>query len=100
MPRVGCGVTLENLCTTMGGVMLRNNLAHFRRGTPLLSLLLAHAFAWAQQPPEPVDPTPQDGEVYALMNQATGLQLTGNASVQSVPLSRLNDGVVQSTRDF
>src|SRR5271170_2860363 len=30
----------------------------------------------AQQPPELTDPTPQDGQEYALMNQASGLQLS------------------------
>jgi arabinogalactan endo-1,4-beta-galactosidase len=43
-------------------------------------LLTTSVCAWTQQPAEPINPTPQDGEVYALMDQATGMQLTGNAS--------------------
>ena len=39
-------------------------------------LLCAGATIWGQQPQEPVDRTPQDGQAYALMNQANGLQLT------------------------
>ena len=34
----------------------------------------------AQQPAEPIDRTLQDGQAYALMNQATGLQLSGSAA--------------------
>lgn len=40
----------------------------------------AGAVCWAQQPKEPVDPSPQDGQPYALMNQASGLQLALNGS--------------------
>lgn len=41
--------------------------------------------AWAQQPAEPVDRSPQDGQAYALMNQSTGLQLNaaGGPEVQT-----------------
>ena len=38
---------------------------------------MAVASLWAQQPTEPTDRSPQDGQPYALMNQASGLQLTG-----------------------
>ena len=34
----------------------------------------------AQQPVEPVDRTPQDGQVYELMNQANAMQLAGTGS--------------------
>ena len=68
-------------------------------------LLAGAGCAWAQQPTEPIDRTPQDGQAYALMNQATGLQLTatGSSGVEgatrslgSLPqrwaLARLDDG--------
>ena len=68
-------------------------------------LLLTSLGAWAQQPPEPVDRTPQDGQAYALMNQATAAQLAvaGGAGVDTTArdlgnlsqrwaLARLNDG--------
>ena len=38
--------------------------------------------ARAQQPVEPVDRTLQDGQAYALMNQATGFQLTAAGGLQ------------------
>ena len=44
------------------------------------ALLAGAGCAWAQQPAEPIDATPQDGQAYALMNQATGLQLTAAGS--------------------
>lgn len=49
--------------------------------------LVSHS-AWAQQPPEPMDVSPNDGEVYYLINQHSGLQVasllpaTGRASQQ------------------
>jgi arabinogalactan endo-1,4-beta-galactosidase len=49
---------------------------------------------WAQQPPEPVDPTPQDGQVYALMNQSSGQQLTANSS------GNIGGAVVESARNL
>jgi len=48
--------------------------------TAMFFLLITNTCAWAQQPAEPVDPTPQDGEVYALVNQATGMQLSASIS--------------------
>lgn len=56
-------------------------------------LLFASMNVRAQQPAEPVDPTPQDGQVYALMNQASALQLADSSSGKS-------GGVVESPRDF
>jgi arabinogalactan endo-1,4-beta-galactosidase len=43
-------------------------------------LLITSVRVWTQQPTEPLDPTPKDGEIYALMDQATGMQLAGNPS--------------------
>ena len=57
-------------------------------------LLIASVCARPQQPTEPVDPTPQDGESYALMDQATGMQLTGNAS------GLAGSDVLESPRDL
>ena len=71
-----------------------NALFRFGRRAAGFCLLLGWGAAWAQQPPEPVDPTPQDGEVYALMNQANGLQLTESAS------DRSGAEAVMSSRDF
>ena len=34
---------------------------------------------WAQQPQEPVDRSPQDGQAYAFMDQASGLQLAAGS---------------------
>ncbi len=45
-----------------------------------LVFLSASATVLAQQPREPVDRSPQDGQAYALMNQATGLELSGTSS--------------------
>jgi arabinogalactan endo-1,4-beta-galactosidase len=57
-------------------------------------LLISSVRVSTQQPSEPIDPTPQDGEIYALMDQATGMQLTGN-------LSGHGSGVViESPRDL
>ena len=47
---------------------------------PGVGLLVATTFVSAQQPAEPVERTPQDGQAYALMNQATGLQLSASGS--------------------
>lgn len=50
-----------------------------RPGAPLLHLLLVgfllSAALWAQQPAEPVDTSPIDGETYYLINQLSGLQM-------------------------
>ena len=43
-------------------------------------LLAGSASVWAQQPAEPADRSPQDGQAYALMNQASGLQLSSAGS--------------------
>ena len=59
------------------------NLLRIGRGTAGIFLLSVTLNGWAQQPPEPVDPTPQDGQVYALMNQSSGLQLAANSSGRS-----------------
>ncbi len=50
--------------------------------------------AWAQQPAEPLDPTPLDGGAYALMNQAAGLQ---SASLRAQDATSL---VLEQTRDL
>ncbi len=68
-------------------------------------MLAGSWYARAQQPAEPVDRSPQDGQSYALMNQATGLQLAsiGGYGVGAAPrdlgslpqrwaLARLDDG--------
>lgn len=47
--------------------------------TALLALTAALS-GLAQQPPEPVDRTPLDGEVYVLVNQSNGLQLAASAA--------------------
>lgn len=60
--------------------MVHRSIVPIGTGTAMFFLLVTSARTWTQQPPEPIDPTPQDGEVYALMDQATGLQLTGNPS--------------------
>lgn len=58
--------------------MVHGSLVSFGPRTATFFLLITSVCVWAQQPPKPVDPTPKDGEIYALMDQATGLQLTGN----------------------
>jgi arabinogalactan endo-1,4-beta-galactosidase len=55
-----------------------------RRSLLVASALLVFAAAWpaplrAQQPAEPVDKTPIDGETYSVINQADGLQMDLNA---------------------
>jgi arabinogalactan endo-1,4-beta-galactosidase len=69
------------------------NLLRFGGGTAGIFLLSLTLNGWAQQPPEPVDPTPQDGQVYALMNQSSGLQLAVNSSGRS-------GEVAESPRNF
>lgn len=56
-----------------------------KRSTLLFAAIAASAmFACAQtpitQPPEPVDPSPINGETYYLMNQLSGLQMDFNGS--------------------
>ncbi|HZD49686.1 MAG TPA: RICIN domain-containing protein, partial [Silvibacterium sp.] len=71
-----------------------------KRSTLLFAAIAAGAiFARAQapitQPPEPVDPSPINGETYYLVNQLSGLQVDVNGS------SKLNgDYVSQNTRSF
>src|SRR5271170_2911649 len=74
--------------------MMDRNLLRFGRGAAGSFLLSLTLNGWTQQPPEPVDPTPQDGQVYALMNQSSGLQLAANSSGMS------GDEVVESPRNF
>jgi arabinogalactan endo-1,4-beta-galactosidase len=51
--------------------------------------LLAGSLAMqAQQPPEPMDRTPQDGQEYALMNQASGLQLSNGGGRDTMTAAR------------
>jgi hypothetical protein len=70
------------------------NLLRFGGATAGIFLLSLTLNGWAQQPPEPVDPTPLEGQVYALMNQSSGLQLAANSS------GRSGDEVVESPRNF
>ncbi|HTV54263.1 MAG TPA: RICIN domain-containing protein, partial [Terriglobia bacterium] len=59
------------------------------------SAMLARAQAPVTQPPEPVDPSPINGETYYLINQLSGLQADLNGS------SKSNGGFVnQNTRSF
>src|SRR5690242_17327626 len=46
----------------------------WRRLTVLVALACVVTMAGAQQPPEPLDMRPIDGEVYYLINQHSGLQ--------------------------
>jgi arabinogalactan endo-1,4-beta-galactosidase len=48
--------------------------------TAFCALALVSAIAGAQQPAEPVDISPNDGEVYYLVNQHSGLQADGSHS--------------------
>jgi len=73
---------------------MHRSFALFGSLTAIFFLLLTNGSAWTQQPAEPVDPTPQDGEIYALMDQATGMQLTGSIS------SYGSNDVLESPRDL
>lgn len=59
----------------------------------LFSFALVHA--QLVQPPEPVDPSPIDGEVYYLVDQASGLQVDLNNSSTAV-----GETMVLNTRSF
>ena len=74
--------------------MLDVKLKRPGRAVAGIFLLLTSMNVWAQQPPEPVDPTPQDGQVYALMNQSSGQQLTANSS------GNIGGAVVESARNL
>jgi arabinogalactan endo-1,4-beta-galactosidase len=77
-----------------GALMMDRNLLRIGRGTAGIFLLSVTLNGWAQQPPEPVDPTPQDGQAYALMNQSSGLQLATDSS------GRGGSEVTESSRNF
>jgi len=71
-----------------------------KRSTLLFAAIAASAiFARAQapitQPPEPVDPSPINGETYYLVNQLSGLQIDLNGSWKAN-----GDSVSQNTRSF
>jgi arabinogalactan endo-1,4-beta-galactosidase len=74
--------------------MVRKSLETFIPRKTMFFLLIATVCAWSQQPSEPIDPTPQDGESYALMDQATGMQLTGSAPGLS------SSDVIESSHDL
>jgi arabinogalactan endo-1,4-beta-galactosidase len=57
------------------------------------SVVLALAQAPVTQPPEPVDPSPINGETYYLINQLSGLQVDGGSQPNS-------EDVTQNTRSF
>jgi hypothetical protein len=59
------------------------------------SAILARAQAPVTQPPEPVDPSPINGETYYFVNQLSGLQADLNGG--STPNG---DFVNQNTRSF
>ena len=50
----------------------------------LCTLLSIDLIAAAQQPPEPIDVSPNDGEIYYLINQQNGLQAAGDRGRVSV----------------
>ncbi len=62
---------------------------------PLILPLLAAGMLHAQQPAEPVDITPLDGETYYLINQLTGLQADLNNSSTTA-----GDVLLDQTRSF
>ena len=68
----------------------RTRVGHVTAG---ILLLFVSSNIWAQQQPEPVDPTPQDGQIYALMNQASALQLAVNPSGK-------NSTLIETVRDL
>jgi arabinogalactan endo-1,4-beta-galactosidase len=64
---------------------------YFNQGPKLLLLMCAGAIvqtAWAQQPAEPVDISPINGETYYLINQLSGLQvdLDGGSTAAGQPV--------------
>ncbi len=59
------------------------------------STIFARAQAPITQPPEPVDPSPINGETYYLVNQLSGLQIDLNGSWKTN-----GDSVSQNTRSF
>jgi arabinogalactan endo-1,4-beta-galactosidase len=61
----------------------------------VLSALVSGAALWAQQPAEPADPSPINGEVYMLVNQAAGLQADLNNGSATA-----GDTLLLNTRSF
>src|SRR5580698_5757871 len=66
-------------------------------GSIICALLCLHLAldAAAQQPSEPVDISPIDGEVYSIVNQLSGLQVDLNDNSTSA-----GAGIVQELRSF
>ena len=72
------------------------------RSALIIAVLVGASAALAQitQPPEPVDPSPINGETYYLINQSSGLQLDLGGGAKAGKQSRHPNGAQLHEPEF